>query len=183
MSQSNCGDQLVLLAATLAITISKGLSADEIRTLKTDDIEYHDGIMKLNLKDRMVEIKDEEVIYDVKKTVEQDEYYIYGSSGRKEQFRKMKQTPYLIKPVVTRVGKKDTVTNPSLLLKNVLSKLEDTIPGIDLDKITLEDIRRSRIISLFKKGRSMSEVKDILGKRAECDLYWLQEIALTIKNK
>jgi site-specific recombinase XerD len=163
----------------------EGLDSEEIKNLLVDDIEIDEdnGVAKIKLKDRTLEIRNEEVVYDIIQTIKQDEYYVYPTTNRKEQFRRLKPTPYLIKPVMTRSSKSETVRNPSLLLKNAFSKIEEDIPGINLEKLSLEDIRRSRILKMLKEGAEISDIKKFIDKQSECDLYWLQEIAALMNEK
>jgi len=165
----------------------EGLTNTEIKHLKVDNISFYKefGIEKarLNLATRNIIIDDEEIIYDIKKTIEQKEYF-REEKGGKNYFVHLKDTPMLIKPIAMRVSDKDEVSNPSILLCRVLRRLEDefSLPGINLSDLSLEDIRRSRIINLLKHD-TIGNVKMIYGKKASCDLYWLEEIAVLIRRE
>lgn len=162
----------------------EGLSVDEIKNLKERDIKFDvvndKNVVILNLKERNVIIYDEEIVEDIKKTLNQTEY-LMTFKNKSPQFRKYKETDYLIKGVQTNVSNKSTIANPSNVLKRALMKVY-IVPDIDLDKLTLEDIRRSRIIDMFKKNASIEDVQEFLGKKVSCDLYWIQEFALRLKR-
>ena len=165
----------------------EGLTNTEIKHLKVSDISFYKefGIEKiqLRLKTRNIIIDDSEVVYDIKKTIEQKEYFREEKNGR-SYFVHLKDTPMLIKPIAMRVSDNDAVSNPSILLHRVLQKLEDefSLPGINLSDLSLEDIRRSRIIDLLKHD-TIGNVKMIYDKKASCDLYWLEEIAILIRRE
>lgn len=166
-----------------------GLTSDEIKNLKTSDITFEDRnegkIAYIQLEDRKAMIIDSETVDDIIQTIKHDKYYIHPSNKRKPQYMKMRDTEYLIRAVETNVGKKETVANPSNLLRNVLIKDEiaDSVLGIDLSKIGLEDIRRSRAINMLQNGMSNEDVAQFLGKKTTCDIYWLEEIALKLKRE
>ena len=165
----------------------EGLTNTEIKHLKVNDISFYKefGVEKaeLRLKTRNIIIDDSEVIYDIKKAIEQKEYFREERNGR-NYFVHLKDTPMLIKPIAMRVSDNDAVSNPSILLQRVLQKLEDefSLPGINLSDLSLEDIRRSRIIDLLKHD-TIGNVKMIYDKKASCDLYWLEEIAILIRRE
>jgi len=165
----------------------EGLTNTEIKHLKIDDILFYKEFgmekAKLRLKTRNIIIDDSEVIYDIKKAIEQKEYFREERNGR-NYFVHLKDTPMLIKPIAMRVSDNDAVSNPSILLQRVLQKLEDefSLPGINLSDLSLEDIRRSRIIDLLKHD-TIGNVKMIYDKKASCDLYWLEEIAILIRRE
>ena len=167
----------------------EGLTSDEIKNLKINDIDFEDRkegkIAHIKLEDREVMIVDIETVDDIIRTIQQNEYYVFPSNKRKAQYMKMRETEYLIRAVGTNVGKKDTVANPSNLLRNVLIKdeLTDSILGVDLGRIGLEDIRRSRAINMLQNGVSNEEVGEFMGKKTICDIYWLEEIALKFKRE
>lgn len=164
-----------------------GLSNHEIKNLKIKDIEFiNNAINKnhtivLHTKKRDIKINELETINDIKIAISQDEYYIYPTESRKEQFRKLKFTPYLIRPVDTRDSKKLTATNPSQLFKNALIRSEASIPDIDIYSLSLEDIRRSHTIEMLKDPEvTLDDIKKFTGKKSDSDLYWLQELAYKI---
>lgn len=160
----------------------EGLSNEEIKNLKISDIKWinNDKSVILSLKKRSLRIDNEEIAYDLKKAKEQDKYYIPETLNKKEQWRDLKYSDNIIRPVATRQGKNEGVCNPSQILKNVFRKIDiGIIPGVDLENLTLEDIKRSSIINMFSKNKNITiaEVKNKFGKKTECDLYWLQRLA------
>jgi hypothetical protein len=175
-----------------------GLSNEEIKNLRVDDIEFYQDRGKerakitIRSKDpkkiRYSVIENEEFIYDLRRTIEQKEYYIIEEGGKGRQyFRKLKDTPMLIKPMAIRQSSKDVVANPSQLLNRVLMKfdgIKTIAPEINLSMLGLEDIKRSRVIELLKNPNiTPKTIKDVYDKKSECDLYWLKEIANIIKRK
>lgn len=167
----------------------EGLTSNEIKNLKINDILFEDRdsgkIAKIKLEDRDVIITDPEVVKDIIQTIKHDKYYVHPRNRRKAQYISLRDTEYLIRAVKTNVGKRDTVSNPSGLLKNVLAKeeMEDSVMGVDLSRISLEDIRRSRVVDMMQNGVSNEEVANFLGKKTTCDIYWLEEIALALKRE
>lgn len=163
----------------------EGLTSDEIKNLKISDINIvNDNKVILHLGERDITIESIGIGYDIEQTKEQNRYYIPESLHKREQWRNLKPSTHLIKPVVTRQSDNECVSNPSQLIKNVLKKMDiGVIAGIELGDISLEDIKRSSIINCFMNGMDVSEVKEKFRKKTECDLYWLQEIAQALKNK
>lgn len=170
----------------------EGLTNQEIKHLKIDDIdiymEYGRIRIRLNLGKRTMFITDEELIYNIKKCIGEEKYWLVQKNRAYEI--NYKQTPNLIKPVAMRQSNKNEVANPSMLLNGVLRKLEDEgglqedFSCTDLNKISLEDIRRSRIIHEFKDPlTTIDDIKEMFGKRNESDLYWIQEVAQHIEKR
>jgi len=167
----------------------EGLTAIEIKNLKKDKDSIifkkinEKEVADLVLDDRIVTITDEDVVEDLKKTIDQTHYYVSSTGKKKEAFKPYRDTPYLIRPVSYKTGKNLQITNPSQMLKNILVKMDGGIPDIDLSLLTLEDVRRSRAIEMFcVPNTTIEDVKEFLGKDSTCDLYWLKEIAEK-KNK
>ena len=167
-----------------------GLTNNEIKTLRIDNIEFYKEFnqekAKLKLKRRTVVIENKEIVYDIKMTIEHKKYWRVEKGGR-EYFINLKETPMLIKAVAMRQSNKDEVSNPSNMLNGVLKNLAeqaDIIPGVKIENINLSDIRRSRIIELLKLPYlKINDIKNIYDKKTESDLYWLQGIANIIKRE
>ena len=87
----------------------------------------------------------------------------------------------MIKAIKTNVSKHDTASNLSQILKKVLERVY-VLPDVDLDSLTMESIRRSRAIEMLRNNSSLDDVREFLGKKTDCDLYWLQELALKINK-
>lgn len=170
-----------------------GLTNQEIKNLRIDNIEFYEEYGKqkarLKLKDRKVVITNLELIESIKKTIDQNVYYRIESQAEKsgrEYFVYLKSTPMVIRPIQMRQSNLDTVANPSMLLGRALVRLEaeHDIPHVSLSKISIEDIRRSRIIHFLKDpAYSIDDVKNMFGRQNESDLYWLMEIAQVFKKK
>lgn len=181
--QYNHRDRVILSLAW------EGLTNDEIKNLRKDHcIKYNEfGItkMRLVLKDRNVIIEDQNVIEDIEKTINQHQYYVRDWEGknRGDKLRELKDTPYLIRGMITRTGKSETVANPSEVLKRVLRRLDGDIPGINLSELTIEDINRSRKIDYLKDDNiSTKDIQTIFNKKTDCDIYWQEEVANLIKR-
>ena len=163
----------------------EGLTVDEMKNLKEQDIVFDkssgSNIAKIKLETRTVNVRNEGVVEDIKKTLRQTEYYLASKTGRKSQFRKYKETDYLIKVINTNTSSKDTASNLTQIMKKVLARVY-VLPTVDLENLTLESIRRSRAIEMLKHNESLDDVQEFMGKKTSCDLYWLQELALKINK-
>lgn len=160
----------------------EGLTVNEIKNIRVDNIEFveEEGAV-IHLNDRNVYINDKEIVMDLKMCQMQEKYVIV--KGGKIQFRNLRSTPYLIKNIETRASKSQTVSNLGQLFRRAVEREEITIPDIDMFSLSLEDIRRSKILHLFKeRGYTLADVKQVIGKKTESDLYWLEELAHKLKN-
>jgi hypothetical protein len=152
-----------------------GLTNEEIKMLKESDIteslnELEDTILILNLTstDRIVRIEDPEIVEDIKKCILETEYLTVDKNGMIKR-PKYRESEYLIKPVnVGRCKPETYLNNPGLTLSFVLEKVQ--CEGIDLDGLTLEDIKRSKIIYLM-----MGETKDYFDNMTLMSLFGLNE--------
>jgi site-specific recombinase XerD len=160
-----------------------GLSNEEIKLLTTKQIEYTKDIAILHVEGRNISIYDEEVIADLKSTEQQNIYYLRPTLYKKEQWRDLKQSDYVIKPIETRNSKTMCVANPTQLLQRSFQRSEITIDGIDIEHLNLENIKRSRILHmLIYEGASIETIQYLCGKAVASDMYWLVELAEKIKK-
>lgn len=156
-----------------------GLTKEEIKKLKSNDITIGYERISIQLpKGRVKIIYDQELAGDLKKCINAEYYYINETFTRPECFKKLRSSEYLIRPVETRESKNEYCSDPNQLLHTVLNKLDGAVPGIDLNLLTLEDIRRSRIINLFRtdEAATIEDARDFLDKRSGCDIYWMRGI-------
>lgn len=179
--------------AVILILSWEGLMANEVKKLKKTDIDFIKEfgeikakiwIINNNKKIRKIIIRDVESIIILKKAIEEIEYYIPETKNKDEYFLKLRNMNTVIRPAGTRGSDKETVANPSQLLKVALKKV-GKIPGAedkDLKRLKIADIRRSRILDLFYKDVDISYVENIFHKSNRCDLYDLQEMAVLMKR-
>lgn len=161
----------------------------EIKNLMKDDIKFYklagQEKCEIRLKTRYIIIDDKEEINIIKKTLKEFKYFITGSDKKKEHFVDLRDTNALIRPVQTRQSEKETCANPSEILGKVFEKLE-TIPGtnINLYSMSIESIKRSRIINLLrKKNVNTNDIKNMFSKGSSCDLYWLEQISTLMERE
>jgi len=174
-----------------------GLSNREIKFLRKDDIKFINEHGKerciIKIKGRSSKILreedagDYEVMEDIKKTLEETQHFMEDKNDlMKEQ--KLKDTPYLIRAIASNKSNSNYISNPSCTLQRILVANEVNIPDdkiINIEQLTIEDIRRSKIMYCFaKKGYTFERVREEFGKKTDCDLYWLRDKALQFyKNK
>ncbi len=181
----------------------EGLSNSEIRFLKEADIEWIKGInendikAKLRLPDnREMIIDDEVVVKDLIAAVNERIYARVDKNGKMLVYP-YRFSKYLIKPIaITNKIKNiddESVSNPSLMLKQIMSKIilgqefisKNAKGGenvLDLENLNLEDIRRSKIIYMLalNKYLSVGDIAKTFGKSVVCDYYWLKEVSTRV---
>jgi hypothetical protein len=162
-----------------------GLSHTEIQMLKENDVKFFEGeygeYVVLKLQNREIEIQENEVIKDIKNTMIEDIYISHTQGGTKRY--KYKDTEYLLKPISVGAGKSsEYIAQPSLALQNVFKNISKPIicDGIDVEKLTLEHIRRSKIIYLLSmkdtKGYTVAKIKKIMNIHSTSNIYWLRHV-------
>jgi len=152
----------------------EGLTAGEMKRIRKDDI-LDDGSLVIHLKDRNVLIADKETAHDIKMCQVQDQYVVNQNGFY--YFCQLRDTPYLLRSIKSKPGSKEAVSDLELAFRLAVERQGISIPGIDIHALTLEDIRRSGIIHLFRMGYTLSEVRQHIGYKTEADLYWLEEWA------
>lgn len=172
-----------------------GLTNQDLKYLKESDVElyreYGKDKIRLRLKDRIAIVTNEELIEAIMKTKEQNVYYRIESQINKkgrEYFTYLKYTPMLIKPVAMRQSNKDEVANPSTLLNRTLRRIEaeHNVPGVILSKITIESIKRSKVVHMLQDDSySIEDVAEWFGRdeHGTSDIYWISEVAQIFKQK
>jgi hypothetical protein len=169
-------------AAILVLAWEGLMKNSEIKNLMKKDIEffslYGKEKCRINLKNRSFIIEDKDSVKIIKKTIDEQQYWIVASGRKKDHPRSIKDSPAFLRPCITRSSNKDVVANSSEILRRILRKIEKIYPGeyIDLYDINLGDIVRSRRMQyLFDKNITPTMVKDFSGKKSSCDLYWQEE--------
>ncbi|WP_353894170.1 hypothetical protein PRVXH_000952 [Proteinivorax hydrogeniformans] len=160
----------------------EGLSNEEIKLIKESDIEFtltaeEKVIVLLNLKNRVHRIEDEEVVEDIKRCLKETDYYLTLKNGRIRRM-KYKESEYLIKPLNVGRGKiEEYLINPSHALMTVFRQNAIICEGINVGSLTVEEIRRSRIIYLLENNYSLETINLMYNVRHSNNLYWLRSIA------
>lgn len=163
-----------------------GLTENEIRLLKRTDIEFivsKEGmdIALLNLvTNKVIRIEDLETIEDIKQCIKTD-YRVTISKRGKADKRRYVDSPYLIRPIATGIVSKEYVDKPNVALKGFLDRAEITCEGIDVSALSLEDIRRSRLILLLapenEKFFDFKTVAGLYDLKSKYSIQWYKEIA------
>mgnify|MGYP001606325636 CR=1 FL=1 len=164
----------------------EGLTNEEIKSIKEENIEFvrteNDWeIAIINLDNKIIRIEDPSVTEDIKLCLKE----LYCIRTGKDERRKQnfyKESEYLIKPVnVGRVSDKTYLDNPHLALQRVLKVVEIVCEGINVEELTLADIRRSKLIYLlapenedFFNFETVAAIYNL--KRPEA-LRWYKKIA------
>lgn len=163
-----------------------GLTNEEIKLLKEEDIVFTTTelgleVAILEMENRVQRIEDLELIEDLKKCMKEQHYYVETKNGviKKMSYR---DSPYLIKPV--KVGFPSNyshINNPSVALRKTLRGQEIKCEGIDVDYLSVEDIRRSKLIYLLapqnEKYFDVNTVKGIYNLKTDASITWLKEVA------
>lgn len=188
------GEEYNIRDKVLFILACEGLTSKEIKHLKKDDIQIieKDGKYKCKLSlitGREVIVDDTDLAKDIDDCIKEEWYYRTEKSG-KEMFVPLRDTPYLIRPVDMNRGKKETVSDPRLILWNVLKKYNmpkvynknfNVKYEVDLEHLSIEDLRRSKIMYyLGYYNAKVNEISHLLSKKAENDIQWLKSIAKKI---
>lgn len=161
----------------------EGLTSEEIKFIKNDDVIIEDQKAIVKLKNRQLIIDEEEFINDLYETKKQTLYYI-PAWQTSEQYKGLNSTSYLIRSAVGKLKGDKPVFNVGQLFASAMCKVSyyNQYAGLDLESITIEDVKRSRIISMLQKNVPTSEIRRILGRQTEQDIEWLKEIANVLKQ-
>lgn len=167
------------------------LSSSEIENIRIQDIDPEEERVTLNLNKRIKDITDKSVIKTIKEVINVEDYY---SSGR-VTCKKYKKSEYLIKPAGSRTDTdSDRLSNLSVIFTNIRETRIKNLPlnenlnkskrQLDLNEISLEGIRRSKIIWLLRDRRNtLNDIKNLLGKSQQNDIAWLSKAAKKIYGK
>jgi site-specific recombinase XerD len=173
----------------------EGLTASEIKNLKYNDIEFVENKIKLNLKNKTLWIHDPVVVQDIKKCMNEYDYYREDKRGKILIYSYV-STDNLIKPVAIRSdNKQDVIKNISITLKSIMLKTslnvgrkskdwDGTEHDLEIEHLTIENIRRSRIIYLIsQKHLTIEMISKFFGKKTYLDFYWLKKVSERIYGK
>jgi|GEM_PF-7100037 len=165
-----------------------GLTSEEIKLIKEDDIEFipSDNGGEVTIIDtdggKLVRIEDPDVSNDIKLCLKEKCNTVTDTNGITKKMP-YKDSEYLIKPI--KVGHSTSKTyfdNPHLALHHVLRRGDILCDSINLNSLTLTDIRRSRLIYLaspnsedFFNFKTIASLYNL--KRPEA-LRWYKEVAL-----
>ncbi len=171
------------------------LNPDEIKNLKEKDIEFIEDketemeIIWLKISDtKKIEVKDPEIVEDIKKCIKENNYYIDSSDGKQKVMR-LKYSEYLIKPVnVGRSKKSEQISNPSLSLQMSLKQQEITCTDKEVSEMNIKSVRRSKLIFLCAPQNEKYFDEDLImmiigSGNVRSYLYWLKKIAKMIYKK
>lgn len=167
-----------------------GLSNEEIKLIKETDITFQKSdlgwdvaIIKIN-DTKTVTIEDPEVVEDIKKVLKETTYIVETHDGRIKKVS-YRDSEYLLKPINVGRGKKETyINNPGITLRNLFQQDKPkaniiTCPGIDIFKLSIEDIKRSKMIYLLSNEEYFDNelIQVIFDLKNDSNLYWLKKIA------
>lgn len=167
----------------------EGLTSDEIRDIKINLIKFtpqnEDGLESVTIttRSKIFTTDNIEIVNDVKECIKENFFYINDKNGIQKKMD-YKESKYLIKPV--KVGKtknEDFLASPNLALQKAIITYGVTCEGIEVKRISLETIRRSRIIYLLSPQNSKyfdkKKIMDIyeMGNNIS-HLIWLEKVAL-----
>ena len=163
-----------------------GLTEDEMRMLKKDDVEFIDRkgteIALLTLcTGKLVPIDDAEVIEDIKQCAITDEITRIAKDGRFKTTG-YKDSEYLIRPGKSGASSPNAYFGkPTTALKCAFVKDNITCDGINMYDISLANIRRSGLILLLaKKNEKIFDFKTvaaIYNLKTPFGLCWYREVA------
>lgn len=188
--QYNTRDRLIIELAWHTLTkseiaeINMYKDIEEVRDKITKEIKK----VKLNINNREnpIIITDPQTIADIQQVKKDTEHFKIGLQGR-EMYVPYRDTEYLIRPAMQKVSEKTELANPSLIIKNAFRN--DIIPPpsnpyLDLYYLSLEDIRRSRIMHEFHKHPDTIplEMQQMLDRKTQSDLYWLKDVVGKVYN-
>jgi len=163
-----------------------GLTNDEIRMVKSEDIEFvkiqNDWeIAIINLDNKVIRVEDPEVTSDIKMCIK-ELYNVITSKDARVKKMFYKESDYLIKPmIIGRTSNKTYLNNPHLSLQHVFKSGGIVCKGIDMDSLSLSDIRRSRLIYLLAPENEIffdfATIAGIYNLKRPEGLRWYREIA------
>ena len=168
------------------------LTSEEIRLLKENDIEeISRDLVILHLSNRKVNIDDPVVVKDIRNLKNEMNYYIFWNNGKILKYS-YKESSFLIKPIAIRLDKaRMDIASLSIIFMQIMKRTSFDISrksidfdGVDhilnLKKISLEAIRRSKIIYLLSMDVTLETIKQLLDKNQQSDIVWLRKMAKKI---
>lgn len=173
----NVRDRLIFELAWL------GLSNEEIKLLKESDLEFQgDDAVILNISNtKFFRTDDPQLIEDIKLCLKERYHHIASKDGRSKKMQ-YRDSEYIIKPVnVGRSKKEDYVGNPGVVLQAAFAYFGITCNGIDIFTLSIEDIRRSKIVYLLSEENQdyfdMEFVKNMFDMSSENQMFWYKKVS------
>ena len=146
------------------------LTEDEIRMIKKTDVEFSnrkgmDIVILPLVTGKVVVIDDEEVIEDIRQCMVTDSITRIAKDGR---FKKTgyRDSEYLIRPGASGARSLNAYFGkPATALKGAFVNQDISCEGIDIFALSLDDIRRSRLILLLsKQNEKFFDFKSVAGE-------------------
>jgi len=145
-----------------------------------ENIEVGDDNAIISLGNNIILIEHAEVVEDIKAVIAEQYYRLTSCKGIEKTMSYM-DSEYLFKPIMVgkNIGKEETfLSNPNTALKNSLFRNGVECEGINMRRLSLEDIRRSKIIYLIHHAKEMNlEEISVMFDVNDSNLNWLREIA------
>ena len=164
-----------------------GLTEDEIRMLKKVDVEFINrkemevAVLTLT-RGKVVVIDDAETIEDIKQCMVVNEVTRLAKDGRLKTTG-YRESEYLLRPGKSGGKSINTFYNkPSTGLKSAILKQDISCEGVDIFKLSLDDIRRSRLILLLApKNEKFFDFKSVAGiynLTSLPSMKWYKDVAI-----
>lgn len=158
------------------------LTANEIKYLRETDFDATKGIIQLPKREWEIKAEDMDIFDDIQKCIEEKCYYI-GSKDGHIKGMSFKKGDYLLKPIFVGVQKEDNfIGSPSVTMQRAFIQQKIKCPGIDIPYLSIEDIRRSKIIYLASSKENDDLVKLLGSGNIMSHLAWLRRLAKIVYN-
>lgn len=157
-----------------------GLSKEEICSLKKSQISTNNdrNIMRIKIDDNELISRDQLFINDILQCIVSDEWVVF-TEDNKEKTIKYKQSEYVIRPSKAGKGVKlggGYLGNPNTSLKGVIRRFNKIYHNVLLDKFTLENLRRSRLVYEISQNNDLL-VLDWYNISYDNTFKWYQKLA------
>lgn len=164
-----------------------GLTNEGIKRLKKSDIEFtindiDEEIAVIKLASNQFVTNDIQIMTDLKICIDTNDYIIYSKDNRVKKMTLL-DSDYLIRPVtVGRISESDgSIHNPSIILQSLLEKFDITCPNINVLGLSIESIRRSKIIYMLNNENSqyfdVSFVMNLFDITSESIIYFYRMVS------
>lgn len=186
LDMSDGGEKVNLRDKVIFELAWEGLTNDEIRSIKETNIEFAENengweVTIINLENKIIRIEDTQVTEDIKLCLK-EQYCVRTAKDLRTKKTYYKDSEYLIKPInVGRTSDKTYLDNPHLALQRVLRASDIVCKGIDVESLTLADVRRSKLIYLLAPENEdffdFETVAAIYNLKRPQALRWYKKIA------
>lgn len=157
----------------------EGLTKEEMKDLKESDIEFIEDAIIIHLKDeKIIRIDDKEVIDDIKLCLKERYCIQYTKNGRRREVP-YRNSEYLLKPIASgKVSEKDScLANPQATFRNIFRRQDIRCEGVDMSRLTIRDVRRSKLIYLLSQdGFDKNLISVLFNIQQPFAIKWLQDI-------